>query len=311
MSKPPPANWLVLGGCGFIGRNFVKYLLDNNLAGDVRVADKRHPATAALSADHKAALLHERVEFLMCDLSLDEFVDQAFSTSRGGAPWDFVVNLVAETGFGKKEEFYAKGVAAAEKCAAAAAAAAGVKKLVLLSHAAVYKSERHGSAGAEEGAPLAPWNEPAAFCAKAEAAARAAAGALPLVVLRPAVVYGPGDTSGLMTRAVVASTFKAERAKMEFLWDGGLKLSTVHVFDVARAIYFAARKAAPGAGASGRRQPQARAWLSRNLFFFSLRSRPARPRFAFARRSVQPGRQGRQRPGQGRRGHLCRHGRGD
>jgi hypothetical protein len=52
--------WLVLGGCGFIGRNFVKYLLDNGLAGDVRVADKRHPATAALSAEHKAALLDER-----------------------------------------------------------------------------------------------------------------------------------------------------------------------------------------------------------------------------------------------------------
>jgi len=30
MSKP---NVLVLGGLGFIGRNFVEYLVDNNLAG--------------------------------------------------------------------------------------------------------------------------------------------------------------------------------------------------------------------------------------------------------------------------------------
>ena len=251
MSAPPPkptSNWLVLGGCGFLGRNFVKYLLDNALAGDVRVADKRHPATAALSAEHKAALLHEKVEFLMSDLSVDEFVEQAFSDSRSGAPWDFVINLVAETGHGKKEEFYAKGVEAAEKCAAAAARA-GVKKFIQLSTASVYKSEKHGAAGAEEGAAVAPWNEPAVYAARAEAAALAGAGAaLPVIILRPALVYGPGDTSGLMTRAVVASTFKAEKAKMEFLWDGSLKLSTVHVFDVARAIYFAARKAAHGAG---------------------------------------------------------------
>jgi nucleoside-diphosphate-sugar epimerase len=243
----PTSNWLILGGCGFIGRNLVKYLLDNALAGDVRVADKRHPAMSALSAEHKAALLDERVEFLMCDLALDEFVEQAFSASRSGAGWDYCVNLVAETGHGKKEEFYAKGVAAAEKCAAAAAGA-GVKKFIQLSSAAVYRPEKHGGAGAEEAAPQAPWTEPAVHCARAEAAAlRAAGAALPVVLLRPALVYGPGDTAGLMTRAVVASTFKADRKKMEFLWDASLKLSTVHVFDVARAIYFAARKAAHGA----------------------------------------------------------------
>ena len=246
MSKPT-SNWLVLGGCGFLGRNFVKYLLDNGLAGDVRVADKRHPATAALSAEHKSALLDERVEFLMCDLSLDEFVEQAFTASRSGAAWDFVINLVAEPGYGKKEEFYAKGVTAAQKCAAAAAGA-GVKKFIQLSTASVYKSEKHGAAGADEAAAQAPWTEPATYCAKAEAAALAAAGAMPVIILRPAQVYGPGDCSGVMTRAVVASTYKAAKTKMELLWDASLKLSTVHVFDVARAIYFAARKAAGGSG---------------------------------------------------------------
>ena len=300
----PTSNWLVLGGCGFLGRNFVKYLLDNALAGDVRVADKRHPAMAALSAEHKAALLDEKVEFLMSDLSADEFVEQAFSASRSGAPWDFVINLVAETGHGKKEEFYAKGVEAAEKCAAAAARA-GVKKFIQLSTASVYKSEKHGAAGAEEGAAVAPWNEPAVYAARAEAAALAGAGAaLPVIILRPALVYGPGDTSGLMTRAVVASTFKAEKAKMEFLWDGSLKLSTVHVFDVARAIYFAARKAAHGAG--------------EEVLSLCAAPEPARlpphpfpcPSFFFLC-SVQPGRQGRQRPGQGGGGNLCRAGRGD
>jgi hypothetical protein len=57
-----------------------------------------------------------------------------------------------------------------------------------------------------------------------------------------------------MPRVVVAATYTImDRAKMELLWDGDLKAGTVHVYDVARALYFAARKAEPGSGeAEGR-----------------------------------------------------------
>ncbi len=34
---------------------------------------------------------------------------------------------------------------------------------------------------------------------------------------------------------------------MELLWDGDMKMSTVHVFDVARAVVHAARKVEAGA----------------------------------------------------------------
>lgn len=48
---------------------------------------------------------------------------------------------------------------------------------------------------------------------------------------------------GLMPRVVVAASYvKMGRAKMELLWDGELKANTVHVYDVARALYFLARK---------------------------------------------------------------------
>jgi nucleoside-diphosphate-sugar epimerase len=35
--------------------------------------------------------------------------------------------------------------------------------------------------------------------------------------------------------------------KMELLWDRDLRMNTVHVFDVARAIFWAAKKASNGA----------------------------------------------------------------
>jgi nucleoside-diphosphate-sugar epimerase len=40
---------IVLGGCGFIGRNLVQYLAENGLASKIRVADKVLPDLAGLS----------------------------------------------------------------------------------------------------------------------------------------------------------------------------------------------------------------------------------------------------------------------
>jgi nucleoside-diphosphate-sugar epimerase len=42
-------NVIVLGGLGFIGRNLVQYLVDNNLVGKIRVADKVLPDLAGLT----------------------------------------------------------------------------------------------------------------------------------------------------------------------------------------------------------------------------------------------------------------------
>ena len=49
-----------------------------------------------------------------------------------------------------------------------------------------------------------------------------------------------------MPRVVIAASYTKIKARMDLLWDAATKLNTVHVFDVARAIYWAARKAEPG-----------------------------------------------------------------
>ena len=46
MSAKP--KWLLAGGMGMVGRNLIKYLIDNNLASDIRVADKKAPFMAFL-----------------------------------------------------------------------------------------------------------------------------------------------------------------------------------------------------------------------------------------------------------------------
>ncbi len=63
---------LVLGGCGFIGRNFVKFLVDNKLATKIVVADKSPPFMGFFNDEHKAVFEQkEVVEFKQADVSKD------------------------------------------------------------------------------------------------------------------------------------------------------------------------------------------------------------------------------------------------
>jgi len=50
MSKP---RVLVLGGCGFVGRNLVQFLVEKDLASKIRVVDKMMPVLAGLSEAQK------------------------------------------------------------------------------------------------------------------------------------------------------------------------------------------------------------------------------------------------------------------
>ena len=61
-------NVLVLGWIGFIGRNFVSYLVKNNLAASIRVVDKFLPETAYLTASQKEEFYDARVEFKQANL---------------------------------------------------------------------------------------------------------------------------------------------------------------------------------------------------------------------------------------------------
>jgi len=61
---------------------------------------------------------------------------------------------------------------------------------------------------------------------------------LNLVILRPAVVYGPGDILGITPRLIIGAVYRQLNEEMSFLWTKDLKLNTVHVSDVARAIWY-------------------------------------------------------------------------
>jgi len=75
MSKP---KILVLGGVGFIGRNFVKYLVDEDLASEIKVLDKLPTSLAFLSEAHKKALSAPNVTVKQANLCSPQSIEKFF-----------------------------------------------------------------------------------------------------------------------------------------------------------------------------------------------------------------------------------------
>ncbi|KAJ3260469.1 hypothetical protein HK103_000611 [Boothiomyces macroporosus] len=222
-------NVLVLGGVGFIGRNFVAYLIENNLVNSVRVVDKVLPATAYLSAEHKKIFADSRVEFKQANLVNAEKV---FSR-EDGKQFDIVFNLAAETKYGQAEEVYDEKVYQLSVTVAKEAAKRKIRAFVEVSTGQVYEAGKKPSA---EDGKIKPWTLIAKAKAKAEEEITKIPG-LNLIIIRPAIVYGPFDILGITPRLIIGAVYSHLKEEMKFLWTKDLKINTVHVADVVRALW--------------------------------------------------------------------------
>jgi len=239
MSAKP--NVLVLGGLGFIGRNFVEYLVDNNLAGKIRVADKGLPELVGLSKKQMDILKNkDLVDVKQLNLARENMVNRAFED--GGLKWDVVVNLAGETKYSQTDEVYKENIIDVSVTCAKAAAARGVGKYIEVSTAQVYDS---GKKPSSEDDKLKPWTKLAKAKLTAEDELKKING-LNLIIVRPAIVYGPGDITGITPRLITAAVYKHIGETMEFLWDKDLRINTVHVRDVCAALWHLAQNGKTG-----------------------------------------------------------------
>jgi len=228
------SKWLVLGATGFIGRNLVKHLID--IGDSVVSVDKVLPSTAFMSPLEEK-LFEEKGNFVQKNLYNAVAVESLFE----GKTYDYVVNLAAETKYGHNDEVYEERVYMLAMVAAKAAASHNVKKFIEVSTAQVYDATKDMK---KENGKLAPWTKIAEKKLKVEKDLATIAG-LNWVVLRPAIVYGPGDRYGIAPRIICGAIYKSEKKKMKFLWSADLRMNTVHVLDVCRAIVHAANKITP------------------------------------------------------------------
>jgi nucleoside-diphosphate-sugar epimerase len=231
---------LVLGGVGFIGRNFVQYLVENKLASFIRVVDKVLPPTAFLGKQHQAALEAEGVEFKQGNLTSTASIEKMFTLSDG--KFDFVFNLAAETKYSQTDEVYKEKVLDLSVKCATEAAKQGVERFIEMSTAQVYDAKKKPS---KEDSTPKPWTGIGTYKLQAENALRNIGG-LKLSIVRPAVVYGPGDVTGLSPRLICGAVYRHLGEKMKFLWSADLKLTTVHVHDVCKALWHVATQCNAG-----------------------------------------------------------------
>ncbi|PRP88665.1 NAD-dependent epimerase/dehydratase family protein [Planoprotostelium fungivorum] len=235
MSKP---NILVLGGLGFIGRNLVAYLVKNDLAGHIRVADKGLPALVSMNEEHTA--IFEKIDFKQANLAREASVNKVFDD--GDYKWNLVFNCAGETKYSQTEEVYKENIIDVSKTTAKAAASRNIGRFIELSTAQVYDAGKKASAEEDK---VKPWTKLAKAKLQAEEEIKNIAG-LSYIIVRPANVYGPGDITSITPRLIIAAVYKNLGEKMEFLWDKELKINTVHITDVVAALWHLSQKGQVG-----------------------------------------------------------------
>jgi len=232
MSVKP--NILVLGGLGFIRRNFVQYLVENGLAGKIRVADKVLPDLAGLTEKQMKMFKGPDacVDFKQANLARETMVAKVFDQTDFTI--DYVINLAGETKYSQTTEVYKENIVDVSVTCGKAAVKAGVKRFIEVSTSQVYQGDKKSST--EDEKPK-PWTKLAQAKLEAEEVLKADP-KLNVVIVRPAIVYGPGDILGITPRIICAAVYKHLGETMEFLWDKELKMNTVHVADVAAALWY-------------------------------------------------------------------------
>ncbi|KAI3636061.1 hypothetical protein MIR68_005942 [Amoeboaphelidium protococcarum] len=234
MSKPTA---LVLGGAGFIGKNLVTFLVENDLCSKIRVVDKVLLPTAYLTARQQKAF--DKVDFRQGNLVNPASIEKAFAFEDGVTKWDWVFNVAGETKYSQTDEVYNEKVFLLSVNCAKQAAKMNVGVFIETSTAQVYDADKKSS---DESGKVKPWTLIAKYKLKAEEEIAKISG-LNYVIVRPAIVYGVGDMAGLTPRIVIAAVYKELKEEMKFLWTKDLRINTVHVDDVVGALVAIAQAA--------------------------------------------------------------------
>jgi len=207
----------------------VEFLATNGLVSKIRVADKVLPDLAGLSKSQTDIYKSDLVDFKQANLARAASVKKIFDDG----PWDFVFNLAGEAKYSQLEEVYKEHILDVSITCAKGAAAHGVKRFIEVSTAQVYES---GKKPSDETEKPKPWTKLAKAKLNAEEELKKISG-LNLVIVRPCIVYGPGDITGITPRLICAAVYKTLGETMEFLWNDELKINTVHVSDVVAALW--------------------------------------------------------------------------
>ncbi|CAE6432678.1 unnamed protein product [Rhizoctonia solani] len=267
MSKP---NVLILGGMNQCAKSLITYLVPENgeaLVSHLRVADKVSvsPPTTYLGSNVKRALQNPIVTYQQANLKIPAVVSKMFDPPEGQEPYSYVFDCTGELSYMREDPVQIDFTATIAHLIGTEAARRKVKAYVRLT--LPFYDTSPEKVIHEEKDKIKPlgvrgtwWHETLRILASIEG--------LNLVILRVGAIYGPGNNWGIITpRIALGPVYKHLRMEMKYLWSGGLRMNTVHVDDVAGAMWACAKWMAE------RGRTQADAEAGEELHFFNDKSK--------------------------------------
>ena len=233
---------LVTGGAGFIGSNFVRYMLARE--GDFQIVNLDKLTYAGNLANLESEESDPRYRFVRGDIAVRDTVDRVFCDVRP----DAIVNFAAESHVDRSlldaSSFFETNVKGVHVLLEAAREQ-GVGKFVHISTDEVY-----GSLGEEgsftESTPLFPNNPYAGSKAAAEMLCRAYGRSygIPVVITRSSNNYGPFQFPEKLIPLMIRNALRGD--KLPVYGEGREIRDWLHVADNCRAIATILERGCPG-----------------------------------------------------------------
>src|SRR4030042_499221 len=241
---------LVTGGCGFIGTNFIKYILtDPEVNEEIRVInlDKQTYAGKGKNIEHLGLDKDLRYKFIKGDICDKEFVKKVFNEEKPEIIFNFAAESHVDNSIKDSNNFIMSNVVGTVNLLDIAKENK-IKKFIQISSDEVYGSSNEKSFYEEDKLnPSSPYSSSKA-AADLQALAYFKTHNLPVVITRSANNYGPYQFPEKLLPLFITNLI--ERKKVSLMWSNenpGLNIRDwLNVEDNCRAIWFISQNGKDG-----------------------------------------------------------------
>jgi dTDP-glucose 4,6-dehydratase len=233
---------IITGGSGFIGTNFIKYLLTSKEVNEelyIINIDKLTYAGSGKNLDHAGISNNKRYKFINADIADRKLIPKIFEEEKPEIVFNFAAESHVDRSIESAEDFAQSNILGTVNLLDASKKY-GVKKFIQISTDEVYGSTKEGSF--DENSILNPSSPYSASKASAELLAKAyfITYKLPVIITRSANNYGPYQFPEKLLPLFITNLI--EKKKVPLMWsedNPGLNVRDwLHVEDNCRAIWF-------------------------------------------------------------------------
>lgn len=237
---------LITGGCGFIGSNFVKYLLeDAEVSNDISIVnvDKLSYAGSGKNIEHMNLTNSGNYKFIKADISDKNLINYIISHEKPDIIFNFAAESHVDRSIADSDAFEKSNFIGASNIFSSALNN-NTKKVVHISTDEVYGSIENGSFSEEDKLnPSSPYSATKA-AADLQALAYFKTHKLPIIITRSANNFGPYQFPEKILPLFATNLIDGK--KVPLMWseeNPGLNVRDwLHVRDNCRAIWFASQK---------------------------------------------------------------------